>query len=124
MYGTMDWILDHWLAGWVKKRQPTSRWNFSSILFAFALFFVALVPEFLSLYEGNGVTGWAIVSWVSTGLGILFFLVFLWFLLWCRKNPSEDTTEKMQESIDKLASKIDILVDEIRRDREHRNGKQ
>ena len=142
----MEWILTHPLKSWVKPKQATSRWNFSSVLFAISLFFIALVPEFISLYGGGNMNQWAIVfSWISLGLGLLAFLFFLWFLWWCHKNPSEDTVlaevaevktalaevkselSKMRNenkaNTDNIVNIISELVKEIRADRESRNGK-
>lgn len=118
MYRLMWWLLTHKpLKGWIKPRQATSRWNFTSVLFALALFFAAFAPSLLTFHGGEQMTAWLIGAYISLGLGVALFLFLIWFLLWCHKNPSDDSTKPLVDA-------INTLIEEIRNDRKERNGKR
>jgi len=128
------WIYtDLRLNKWVNFKSSESRWNFFSALFAIDLFLISLVPTLIPLFGGKLMSPiWVFISLLP---GILILGLLIIFLVYFRRHPAEDKTilndmngilDGMNTKLDKLESIEKAIVDltnEIRADRESRNGK-
>jgi len=126
MHRLMWWLLTHKpFKGWVKPRQASSRWNFTSVIFALFLFFIALAPSLFVFTNGGELMSPLVIIPLALGFFVLLFLV--WFLLWCHEYPSDDPIKLLRKDIRKMnkdiVTAINRLGDTIREDKDNRNGK-
>lgn len=104
-----------WIEPKVRKfiilKSATTRWGVATSLFALALFFVALIPSFLSLGSGK-MNIWVLVSLI---LAIIFICLFVSFWFYVSHNLSDDDTERERRDVEMRAiiNKLNISTKEI-----------
>ncbi len=108
---------------------PDARWGITSILFSSSLFLFPLSLSFwaisISIEGGKIMLPSSIISWIFTGLAVVSFLVWILFSIitlrisfyWYQSHRKEDKSEQLT----KIQNAIQLLTEEVRRDRNERN---